>query len=87
MLYYSRLDSILILEISKPSDDPLLYLHILTCIYGLLVVAQQPQGCLSRPYDFKFFKGSPPQISLDPFLNTLSHIINFFYMYNDKKKR
>ena len=25
------------------------------------------------PYHFKFFKGWPPQISLDPFSNTLSH--------------
>ena len=26
------------------------------------------------PYPFKFFKGYPPQISLVPFLNTLSHV-------------
>ena len=30
--------------------------------------------CLSRPYQFKFFKGCLPQISLGPFLNTLSHL-------------
>ena len=30
--------------------------------------------CLSRPYHFKFFKGCLPQISLGPFLNTLSQI-------------
>ena len=30
--------------------------------------------CLSRPHHFKFFKGCLPQISLGPFLNTLSHI-------------
>ena len=31
--------------------------------------------CLSRPYHFKFFKGSLPQISLGSFLNTLSHLL------------
>ena len=31
--------------------------------------------CLSRPYPFKIFKGSLPQILLGQFLNTLSHII------------
>ena len=30
--------------------------------------------CLSRPCHFKFFKGCLPQISLGPFLNTLSQI-------------
>ena len=30
--------------------------------------------CLNRPYHFKFFKGCLPQISLGPFLNTLSHL-------------
>ena len=30
--------------------------------------------CLSRPYNFNFFKGCLPQISLGPFLNTLPHI-------------
>ena len=30
--------------------------------------------CLSRPYPFKFFKGSLPQILLGLLLNTLSHI-------------
>ena len=29
---------------------------------------------LSRPYHFKFFKCSLPQILLGPFLNTVSHI-------------
>ena len=28
---------------------------------------------LRRPYRFNFFKGCFPQISLGPFLNTLSH--------------
>ena len=31
--------------------------------------------CLSRPYNFRFSKGSLPQILLGPFLNTLSHIL------------
>ena len=31
--------------------------------------------CLSRPNHFKFFKGCLQQISLGPFLNTLSHLI------------
>ena len=31
---------------------------------------------LSRPYPFKFFKGSLLQILLGPF-NTLSHLINY----------
>ena len=30
--------------------------------------------CLGRPYRFKSFKGCLPQISLGPFLNTLSQI-------------
>ena len=30
--------------------------------------------CLSRPCHFRFFKGCLPQISLGPFLNTLSQI-------------
>ena len=30
--------------------------------------------CLGRPYYFKFFKGSFPQILLGPFLNTLNHL-------------
>ena len=33
---------------------------------------------LSRPYHFKFFKGSLPQILLGPFLNTVSHIGFYF---------
>ena len=32
------------------------------------------RACLSWPYPFPFFKGCLPQILLDPFLNTLSHI-------------
>ena len=28
-----------------------------------------------RPYSFKFFKGSLPQILLGPFLNTLTHVM------------
>ena len=31
--------------------------------------------CLSRPYPFKFFKSSLPQILLGPFLNTWAHIL------------
>ena len=31
-------------------------------------------GCLSRPYNSKFFKGCLPRILLGPFLNILSHI-------------
>ena len=31
-------------------------------------------GILSRPYHFQFLNGCLPQISLGPFLNTLSHI-------------
>ena len=30
---------------------------------------------LSRPYDIKYFTGCLPQISLGPFLNTLSHLV------------
>ena len=30
--------------------------------------------CLSRSYQFKFFKSCLPQIPLGPFVNTLSHI-------------
>ena len=30
--------------------------------------------CLSRPYPFKFSKGCLPQILLDPFFSTLSHL-------------
>ena len=30
--------------------------------------------CLGSPYQFKFFKGCLPQILLDSFLNTLTHI-------------
>ena len=30
--------------------------------------------CLSRAYHFKFLKGCLPQISVGPYLNTLSHI-------------
>ena len=33
--------------------------------------------CLSRSCHFKFFKGCLSQISLGPFLNTLSHLIRF----------
>ena len=31
--------------------------------------------CLGRPHHFRFFKGSPPQILIGPFLNTLTHIL------------
>ena len=31
--------------------------------------------CLSKPYNFKFFKGCLPQIYLGPFLNTLFHLL------------
>ena len=31
--------------------------------------------CLRRPYHFKTFKGCLPQISIGPFLNTLSHLL------------
>ena len=34
---------------------------------------------LNRPYYFNFSKNCPPQISLDPFLNTLFH----FVVYNN----
>ena len=34
-------------------------------LYGLL-----------RPYQLNFFKGLLPQISLGPFLNTLSHMLH-----------
>ena len=37
--------------------------------------------CLNRPYSFKFFKGCLPQISLGPFLNTLSHMKLSFSCY------
>ena len=30
--------------------------------------------CLSKPYQFKFFKGCFPQILLGPFLNTLTYV-------------
>ena len=33
------------------------------------------EDCLSIPYPFNFFKGCLPQISLGPFLNTLSHML------------
>ena len=33
---------------------------------------QKIMVCLRRPYHIKFFKGCLPQISLGPFLNTLS---------------
>ena len=33
-----------------------------------------PERRQGRPYHFKFFKGCLPQISLGPFLNTLSHL-------------
>ena len=32
--------------------------------------------CLSRPYHLRFFKGCFPQILLDPFVNTLTHIFS-----------
>ena len=41
----------------------------------LLVMVASDMVCLSRPYDFKLFKGCLPQILLGPFLNTLSHIL------------
>ena len=31
---------------------------------------------LGRPYHFKVFKSCLPQILIDPFLNTLTHLIN-----------
>ena len=34
-------------------------------------------SALGRPYHFTFFKGCLPQISLGPFLNTLSHFSHF----------
>ena len=34
--------------------------------------------CLRRPYHIKFLNGCPPQISLRPFLNTLSHTTQIF---------
>ena len=40
--------------------------------------------CLSRPYHFKFFKGCLPQISIGPFLNTLSHMIHDVNFWADK---
>ena len=49
-------------------------------------------GILSRPYHFQFLNGCLPQISLGPFLNTLSHIsiisvgyASFFYQEHDKR--
>ena len=34
--------------------------------------------CLGRPYHLKNFKGCLPQISLDPFLNTLTYMTNYY---------
>ena len=42
---------------------------------------------LGRPYHFKFFKGSLPQIFLGPFLNTLSYISNKLQRKIPKKKK
>ena len=36
------------------------------------------EDLLGRPYHFKFFKGCLPQISLGPFLNTWTQIIEQF---------
>ena len=30
---------------------------------------------VNRPYNFKIFKGCLPQVLLDPFWNTLSHML------------
>ena len=35
-------------------------------------------ACLNRSYHFKFFKGCLSQISLGPFLNTLSHMFALY---------
>ena len=37
------------------------------------ICGRQPLKNLGRSYHFKFFKGCLPQISLGPFLNTLTH--------------
>ena len=47
--------------------------------------------CLSRPYPFKFFKGSLPQNLLRPLLNALSHLcikvhFHIFFVLFDKHK-
>ena len=39
-----------------------------------ILLVLQDCWCFSRPYPFTFFKGSLPQISLFPFLNTLSQM-------------
>ena len=36
--------------------------------------------CLSRPYPFKFFKGSIPQTLLGSFLSNLSHLLLFVWV-------
>ena len=41
---------------------------------------------LSRPYHFKFFKGCFPQISLVPFLNTLSMLLVWVRLENNNWK-
>ena len=38
-------------------------------------------GLLSRPYPFIFFEGCLPQVSLGPFLNTLSNIQSDWSIY------
>ena len=43
------------------------YMVLYRILYGDML-------CLGRPYHIKFFKGCLPQILLDPFLNTLTHI-------------
>ena len=38
-------------------------------------------------YSFKFFKGCLPQILLDPFLYTLTHILLQFYHFTYSKQK
>ena len=42
--------------------------------------------CLSQPYYFEFFKGSPPQILLGPFLNTLTNTVKQMKYVSDRNK-
>ena len=42
--------------------------------------------CLSKPYYFEFFKGSPPQILLGPFLNTLTNTVKQMKYIPDRNK-
>ena len=39
---------------------------------------------LSRPYHFKIFKDCHPKILLDPFLDTLTHLVLFLKKYLNK---